>query len=42
MHKTTIELKIADNKNLLKFFDVTTKHTRTGSAWETESGALNR
>ena len=39
--KTTIKPKIADDKNLLKLFDVSTKLARTGSAWGTESGALN-
>ena len=41
-HKTTIKLKIADKKNLQLHFDSTTKLARTGSAWGTESGALNR
>ena len=41
-HETTIKLKIADNKNLLEHFDVTTKLARTGSAQGSESGVLNR
>ena len=40
--ETTIKLKIADVKNLLKLFESTTKLARTGSAWGTESGMLNR
>ena len=41
-HKTTIKLEIADDKNLLKLFESTTKLARTGSAQGTEPGALNR
>ena len=41
-HETTVKLKIADVKNSLKLFESTTKLARTGSAWGTESGALNR
>ena len=40
--KTTIKLKIADDKKLLELFESTTKLARTGSAQGTESGALNR
>ena len=40
--KSTIKLKIADEKNLKLCFDSTTKLARTGSAQGTESGALNR
>ena len=35
-------LKLLPTENLLNLFDVTTKQARTGSAWGTESGALNR
>ena len=42
IHKTTIKLKIADNKNFQKLFESATKLARTGSAWATESGVLNR
>ena len=40
--KSTIKLKIADEKNLQLHFDSTTKLARTGSAWGTESEVLNR
>ena len=41
--ESTIKLKITDEKNLqLLHFDSTTKLARTGSAWGTESGVLNR
>ena len=39
--KTTIKLKIADDKNSLKLFESTTKLARTGSAQGTKSEALN-
>ena len=35
-------LKLWLTENFLNIFDVTTKQARTGSAWGTESGALNR
>ena len=41
-HEKTIKFKIADDKNLLKLFESTTKLARTGSAQGTESGVLNR
>ena len=38
----TIKHKIAYDKNLLKLIESTTKLAKTGSAWGTESEALNR
>ena len=35
-------LKLLLTENLLNLFESTTKLDRTGSAWGTESGALNR
>ena len=32
-HKSTIKLKISDEKNLQLHFDSTTQLARTGSAW---------
>ena len=40
--KTTIKLKIAADRKPMKSFESTTKQARTGSAWGTESGVLNR
>ena len=37
-----LNLKLLLTENLLNLFDVTTKQARTGSAWGTESGVLNR
>ena len=42
MCELTIKLKIADEKNLQELFDSITKLAKKGSAWGTESGALNR
>ena len=40
--ESTIKLKIADEKNLQDHNESTAKLARTGSAWGTESGVLNR
>ena len=40
--ESRIKLKIADEKNLQDHNESTTKLARTGSAWGTESGVLNR
>ena len=45
MYKLTRQqsnLKLLPTENLQNFFDVTTKQARTGPAWGTESGVLNR
>ena len=42
MCKSMIKLKITDEKNLQYQNDSTTKLAKTGSAWGTESGLLNR
>ena len=35
-------LELLSTENLQMLFESTTKQARTGSAWGTESGALNR
>ena len=45
MYKLTRQqsnLKLLPTENLQNTFDPTAKQARTGSAWGTESGALNR
>ena len=42
MCESTIKLKITDKKNLQYHSESTTRLVRTGSAWGTESGVLNR
>ena len=42
MHESTIKLKITEEENLQYHNESTTKLARTGPAWGTESGVLNR